>query len=225
MDAAHKIDRVRDEIERVAGVRLLHGREPAATAAVQGAARLDLRAQPAQRFDLRELGIAVVDDAKPSMDVILKILLGFGVTRTLAFSSVARAMSRLSSDPFDLVIADAEMPGEDGFDLVRRLRADPDGPNHTTAVMLASGHTPLSKIARARDVGANMVILKPISPVVLLSHIEWLAKTPRPFVSSPNYCGPCRRVRQQPLPGGMAERRAQPAYELHEAEIHGEGAH
>jgi len=51
-----------------------------------------LRTPPAQHFDLRELGIVVIDDSKPSMDVILKVLLGFGVTRTLAFSSVSRAM-------------------------------------------------------------------------------------------------------------------------------------
>ena len=134
----------------------------------------------------------------------------------------ASAMDAARGRRPDLILQDLVLPDTDGFDLVRRLRAEADGPNHTTAVMLASGYTPLSKIARARDIGANMVILKPISPVVLLSHIEWLAKAPRPFVSSPGYCGPCRRVRQQPLPAGISERRAE-AHRMGDLEIHGAG--
>ncbi|HEY3696717.1 response regulator [Phenylobacterium sp.] len=203
MDATRKIDQVRDEIQRVAGHPLFAGLQlPAA------AAKAERGAPAPQRFDLRALKIAVVDDSKLSLDIIVTTLRGFGVTRIQPFASVAVAMARLETEAFDLVVADAEMPGEDGFDLTRRLRARADGPNQTVAVLLASGHAPLSKIARARDIGANMVILKPIVPVVLLSHIEWLAKTPRPFVVSPGYCGPCRRVRQSPLPPGVEERRA-----------------
>jgi CheY-like chemotaxis protein len=208
MDAARTVGRIGDEIARAARRRRPDEAGPW-TDGVAG--RAPPHPSPSQRFDLRALNIVVVDDSKPSMNVIRQTLLGFGVTRTVAFSSVAPALERLAVDPFDLIIADAEMPGENGYDLVRRLRAQPGGPNYFTAIMLASGYAPLSKVAHARDLGANMVILKPISPSVLLSHIEWLAKHPRPFIDSPNYHGPCRRVRQQPLPDGVQERRAQPA--------------
>lgn len=201
MGAAQKIESSHDEIGRADAQHLLEGLQPAAALKAQ-------RAAPApQRFDLRALKVAVVEDSMPSRELIMSTLRGFGVSRSHAFRSVKEAMGRLETEAFDLVIVDAEMPGEDGYDLTRRLRAK-DGPNHTVAVVLASGHTPLSKIARARDIGANMVILKPIAPAVLLSHIEWLARTPRPFVSSSHYNGPCRRVRHAPLPPGAVERRA-----------------
>jgi CheY-like chemotaxis protein len=161
-----------------------------------------------QRFDFNGVKIMVVDDSSPSLDLISKVLLGFGVTDRVLCQTVSEASSKLSSQKFDLIIADAEMPDEDGFDLTRWLRSDRNGPNFTAPVLIASGYTPLSKVAQARDAGANLVVLKPVVPGILLSRIRWLAKAQRQFVESPGYCGPDRRRRNGPLPPGMEERRA-----------------
>jgi DNA-binding response OmpR family regulator len=50
-----------------------------------------------------------------------------------------------------------------------------------------------STIKTARDVGANMVVAKPMSPSSLYDRLSWIAFNPRNFVDAPTYFGPDRR--------------------------------
>jgi PleD family two-component response regulator len=161
-----------------------------------------------QRFDFSRAKILVVDDSAASLGILSNILLGFGVRDRRLCSTVSEAAERLSLSRVDLVIADGEMPEQDGFDLTKRVRLDPNGPNFTTPILIVSGFVPVAKVMRARDVGANLIILKPVAPGDLLSRIRWLARGDRQFVQSPGYCGPDRRLRNAPLPPGVEERRA-----------------
>lgn len=181
-----------------------------------------------QRFDFGRARICVIDDSEPSLDIISQILLGFGVSNRFLCHTVEQAVQRLAIERFDLVIADAEMPDQNAFDLTRTVRKDQDNPNFTTPIIIASGYTPASKVLQARDAGANLVIMKPIVPGVLLSRIRWLARGDRQFVQSPTYCGPDRRTRSLPVPPGLTERRAdalrlmaQPTREMSQDEIDG----
>jgi CheY-like chemotaxis protein len=162
-----------------------------------------------QRFDFSRAKILLVDDSMPSLDIIANVLLGFGVRERFTCQTVPEAMEKLSVTRFDLIVADAEMPEQDGFDLTNLVRSNPGGQNFTTPIVIASGFAPLAKVMRARDVGANLVILKPVVPAVLLSRIRWLARNDRPFVESSGYRGPDRRLRNGPLPEGVEERRAE----------------
>ncbi|RYG87610.1 MAG: response regulator, partial [Alphaproteobacteria bacterium] len=100
-------------------------------------------------------------------------------------------------------------PEDDGFSLTRRLRFDSAALNATTPIIIVSGHTPLKKVARARDAGANLVVKKPIAPSTLLDRIARLGRHVRQFVISDAYVGPDRRFRKGPLPAGIEERRAE----------------
>ena len=164
-----------------------------------------------QRFNMRQLKVMVVDDTQSSLDIMTHVLMGFGIRQYTTCRTVSEAAATLEVEAFDMVIVDGEMPDQDGFDLTQRLRSDQEGPNFTIPIIIASGHTPRSKIERARDIGANMVVLKPIVPDVLLNRIEWMAKSPREFVISPEYCGPDRRPRgASMLKLGADDRRADP---------------
>ncbi len=173
----------------------------------------------AQRFNLSATSVLVIDDAQTSRDIINSILQGFGVTHRRCCSTATEAWELLEREAFDLVIADGEMPDQDGFDLTSKVRADPDGPNFTVPILLVSAHTPRAKIGRARDAGANMVVRKPLAPGVLLDRIEWLARTPRKFVSSPGYRGPDRRFQTKAPPDGIEERRADAQKRLSQPEL------
>lgn len=163
----------------------------------------------ASRLDFRTIRVFAVDDNDRALDLLSQILRGFRVERLATCASVGEARTLLATTPFDLLIIDAEMPDEDGITLTRHIRNLPDQPNFTAPVILTSGHTPLEKICRARDAGANVFIKKPIAPAVLLDRISWLARNSRAFVSAPDYCGPDRRFRKAPPPGGMEDRRAE----------------
>jgi DNA-binding response OmpR family regulator len=160
-----------------------------------------------QRLDLRNSAMLVVDDNEQSLNLMVQMLAGFRV-RPGTCPSAAEAKAALRISRFDLVIVDGEMPDEDGIELVRHIRADRHGPNFAVPVLLVAAHTPVNKIVQARDAGANLVVRKPVSPTILLSRIEWLARSTRQFVDSPDYRGPDRRFRVGPPPPGVEERRS-----------------
>lgn len=159
------------------------------------------------RLDLRKVEVMVVDDNQHSLDLLSQVLAGFRFRKIHATGSVDEARTLVTTQRFDLIIIDAEMPGDDGFRLTEdvRLRSKP---NATAPIILVSGFTPFQKVVRARDLGANLVLKKPISPSALISRIEWIAQSDRVFVSTETYRGPDRRFRMHPLPEGQAERRA-----------------
>ena len=64
----------------------------------------------------------------------------------------------------DLILADAEMPGCDGYDFVRWLRTEGPPDNRRVPVVMVTGHTRPSEVLRARDAGATTLVGKPIAP-------------------------------------------------------------
>jgi CheY-like chemotaxis protein len=159
-------------------------------------------------MDLRRAKVLLVDDNPHSLDLMAQVLRGFRVAGTVPCRSIAEARENFSTQAFDLLIIDAEMPEEDGISLTLEVRSQPRLPNFTAPIILVSAHTPAEKVQRARDAGANLVVKKPIAPAILLDRLEWLARETRDFVKADGYCGPDRRYKNRPLPSGQEERRA-----------------
>ncbi len=159
------------------------------------------------RLDLRQAKVLLTDDNKASSSIISQVLVGFGIRLKSQCGSAAEAREILNVEVFDLILLDGEMPGEDGFELAQYIRSDPESPNFTAPILIFSGYTPRTKVLRARDAGANLVVTKPIVPRILLERIEWMARTTRDFVECPSYSGPDRRYQNRPLPEGVSERR------------------
>lgn len=161
------------------------------------------------RLDLRKARVLVVDDNPHALELLSQILLGFRVEQTKACGSPEEARILLTSTSFDLLIFDGEMPNESGISLTQHVRRHADQPNYMTPIILVSGHTPVGKVLRARDAGANTLIKKPVAPAILLSRIERLARQTRQFVATERYAGPDRRFKNLPLMPGSEERRAE----------------
>jgi CheY-like chemotaxis protein len=161
---------------------------------------------PNMVFNLSKASVMVVDDEPFSLRLIAQTLLGFGVKSRHQCASADEAMALLKSHPVDLLIVDTEMPDKDGYDLVHWLRRSGLDNAWVPAVMI-SGHTPQSKVAKARDCGANFIVARPLTPAVLLDRILWVARDIRPMLEAGDYSGPDRRFKDQGPPEGQAERR------------------
>jgi CheY-like chemotaxis protein len=148
----------------------------------------------------------VVDDSHFGLDITSSALLGFGVKTKYACHSASEAMEILGDYPIDLLVVDSEMPGMDGYSLVRWLRRSGLDPNAFAPVIMTAAHVRRSRLTEARDCGANFVITKPFSPASLLERIVWVARDSRPFLEVGDYFGPDRRFRPGDPPG--EERRA-----------------
>lgn len=77
------------------------------------------------------------------------------------------AMARLESDPPDLLILDIQLPGLDGFGVLKRLREDPATREVPTLMLTSMGSD--RDVARAFELGANDYLVKPFSPSELLA--------------------------------------------------------
>jgi len=148
----------------------------------------------------------VIDDSAFALELASQALVGFGIRTRHACRGAAEAMEILQEQNIDLLVVDCEMPGINGFELVRWLRRSGLEPNAFVPVIMTAAHIRRTRVAEARDCGANFLITKPFSATTLLERIVWVARDGRPFLEIGDYFGPDRRFRKAPPPG--PERRA-----------------
>ena len=111
--------------------------------------------------------ILVIDD-DPSIRSLFKRGLGYeGFSVDLAESGEVGLISARDNVP-DLIILDVMMPGIDGFEVLRRLRAAGDT---IPVIMLTAKDTDESQV-EGLNAGADDYVLKPVSFDVLLARIR-----------------------------------------------------
>ena len=148
----------------------------------------------------------VVDDSSFALELTTQALMGFGIRPKHTCLGAAEAMEILKEQNIDLLVVDCEMPGIDGFELVRWLRRSGLDPNAFVPVIMTAAHIRRPRVSDARDCGASFIITKPFSATTLLERIVWVARDGRPFLEVGDYFGPDRRFRNTPAP--KEERRA-----------------
>jgi DNA-binding response OmpR family regulator len=163
---------------------------------------------PTDRINLERICVLIVDKNLQSLDIIGSALTGFGVRSPIKCQSVKDAKDAIRKSSLDLVITDAVMPEETGYDLIRWLRSDAGELNKYVPAMICAGHTQLSRVLMARDCGAHFIVAKPITPNILLQRIFWLAREERSFVECDSYVGPDRRFKRLGPPAGTEGRRS-----------------
>ncbi len=162
---------------------------------------------PALRINLEKANVLLVEATLQGMTILLQMFNGFGVSSIARAGSVAEAMRVASGAPLDLVVCDPRLPDGDGYEFVRRLRRSKLEPNAFAPVILVSAHTRGSEVAAARDCGANFLVLKPLSPRVILDRLLWVARESRPFIECDTYFGPDRRFQSLGPPADSPGRR------------------
>ena len=129
-------------------------------------------ATPLTRLD--GLLVLAIDDDADALSLLATILGRAGATVDLA-STAAQGFDMLVAKPPDVLISDIEMPGEDGYSLIRRIRAlDPEQGGRTPAIALtAYGRREDRLIAIAA--GFSMHVPKPVDPAELTTLVAGLA--------------------------------------------------
>lgn len=111
--------------------------------------------------------VLIVDD-RPTNRELLATLLGYGGHRLLEASDGSEALAVAQQHEINLIVSDILMPVMDGFELVRRLRADPHTASipvmFVTATFLRDEATALG-----RSAGVDRILYKPIDPEEFLA--------------------------------------------------------
>lgn len=122
------------------------------------------------------LSILVVDDEDDSRE-LLATLLGKAGARVTQAESAAEAILACSASHFDVLVSDIGMPFMDGYDLVRRLRAD----GESLPAIAVTAFTGPENRAKALDAGFQSHFPKPIDPDGLIQAVTDLAgRKPEP---------------------------------------------
>lgn len=110
----------------------------------------------------RSLVLLLVEDNAVNQMVARAVLERAGHVVVLA-SSGEQALELVGEHTFDAVLMDLQMPGMDGFETARRIRALPMPAGGLPIVALSANVLEID-VARARDAGMNGHIAKPIDP-------------------------------------------------------------
>lgn len=113
--------------------------------------------------------LLVVDDDADNREVLSRRLERQG-HQTVAAASGREALGLLGGQGFDLVLLDLMMPEMDGFEVLRRIKADPA--LASTPVVMISALSEIESVARCIEMGAEDYLPKPFNPTLLRARVD-----------------------------------------------------
>ena len=117
-----------------------------------------------------ELRLLVVDDDPNTRDLLSDALQIRGARVVVAANAREATDAFREWDP-DVLISDIGMPGDDGYELIRRLRELEAGSGKPMSAIACSGHAAIEDRAAALEAGFNAFVAKPIDLDLLVDTI------------------------------------------------------
>jgi len=111
--------------------------------------------------------VMVIDDEIDDRDLVAMVLAMAGADVRVA-GSVDEAMAQLADFHPDVLVTDIGMPGQDGYELIRRVRASGAQWAGVRAIALTAYGRPDDR-ARALAAGFNLHLAKPVAPADLVA--------------------------------------------------------
>ncbi|HKR00241.1 MAG TPA: ATP-binding protein [Pyrinomonadaceae bacterium] len=140
------------------------------------------KSQTAELARLDGVRVLIVDDERDTRELLAAILTQSGAMVT-AVSTAADALEMLRLKKQDLLVSDIEMPNEDGYSLIRRVRVLEEGQERRIPAIALTAHARASDRLRALSAGYQFHMPKPVEPAELVMAISNL--TNRAQSSSP----------------------------------------
>jgi PAS domain S-box-containing protein len=138
-------------------------------------------APPSDDGALLDMRVLVVDDSEDTADMLHRLLESYGATVFTAHSA-ADALALAAERSWDVVLSDISMPGMDGFELLRRLRALPG--RESVPVLALTGYGQAEDVRRAEAAGFYTHMTKPVDLKQLLKNLRGLRSRGASVVSA-----------------------------------------
>ena len=144
-----------------------------AAASAPAASEAEMR-EPMPALD--GIRVLIVDDEPDAREVMVSALESCGATVVSAASAREALQTLTGTGEVDLMLADIAMPGQDGYELIRAVRAMPSSLAGIPAAAVTA-HARDDERERALAAGFQMHLTKPIDPAALARAVAALALT------------------------------------------------
>ncbi len=118
----------------------------------------------------KNIKILVVDDFSTMRRIIKNLLRDLGFNNADEADDGTTALPMLQTGSYDLLITDWNMPGMQGIDLLRAVRADPK--LSSMPVLMVTAEQKKAQIIEAAQAGVNGYIVKPFTAATLKEKLE-----------------------------------------------------
>lgn len=118
--------------------------------------------------------ILIVDDNPDNREILEARLESKGYATLTAGDGEAALAAAYEHRP-DLILLDVMMPGLDGFEVCRRIRADPALP--FMPIILVTARTALQDVVAGLDAGADEYLTKPVEHAALVARVRSILRT------------------------------------------------
>ncbi|MCO4321679.1 chemotaxis response regulator CheY [Aliidiomarina quisquiliarum] len=118
----------------------------------------------------KNMKILVVDDFSTMRRIIKNLLRDLGLQNVSEADDGTTALPMLQNGEFDFVVTDWNMPGMQGIDLLRAIRAD-ERLKHIP-VLMVTAEAKRDQIIEAAQAGVNGYIVKPFTAATLKEKLE-----------------------------------------------------
>ncbi|MEZ5447193.1 MAG: chemotaxis response regulator CheY [Gammaproteobacteria bacterium] len=114
--------------------------------------------------------ILIVDDFSTMRRIIKNLLRDLGFQNTQEADDGQTALPMLQNGSFEFLVTDWNMPGMQGIDLLKAVRADPK--LATLPVLMVTAESKREQIIEAAQAGVNGYIVKPFTAQTLQEKIN-----------------------------------------------------
>lgn len=122
----------------------------------------------AQDHDYSSFSVLAVDDVPINLILVQKMLARFNFQMSTAANGQA-ALDAVAARKPDLILLDLMMPGIDGFEVLRRIRENPETADIRIVILSALNSN--EDVVKGYNLGADDFIMKPIIMEKLLTTV------------------------------------------------------
>ena len=118
----------------------------------------------------KNMKILIVDDFSTMRRIVKNLLRDLGFNNTQEADDGLTALPMLKKGEFDFVVTDWNMPGMQGIDLLKHIRADAE--LKQLPVLMITAEAKREQIIEAAQAGVNGYIVKPFTAATLKEKLD-----------------------------------------------------
>lgn len=154
---------------------------------------MEVIARKGKKLNFGSLSVLIVDDQEFYLNLLSAVLRGMGIYTVATAADGSEALDAAKDMRPNVIFSDWVMPEMSGIEFTRRLRRSREPRISQIPVIMVTANSLKAQIETARSAGVDTFVLKPITVKAVADKLREVVETPRDFIRTSSYIGPCRR--------------------------------